>query len=422
VQPSSGQTVEGTVGIATWTDNSVNWVNWYVDGHYLASSPGSAASAWEYYWDSTAVPNGSHVLSVTGYGNNGQWIAQPSMTVWVENGSGNNRVTTSSGSVSISEPSAGATVSGTVPFSAQATGSVSWINYYVDGNYVWSSPGYTYRWNASGSGSHTLSVTGYDTNGSQVGQASIQVTVGGSSSSSSSGSGPSYFSLQPVGASLPSADQCAQWVRSRDNTELQPSNATANQTTPTWSQLQSFHSNPTYINDLPLSDWAGIDGQFTGTTKQIIRWAACKWGLDENAMMAESWEETTPPNAAWAQSQVGDWRTDITQCQAGNWNGWTGSGCWQSYGIFQAKPLTWNIWPEIRDSTAFSADLRSGYMRACINGDINGLHNGYPNGDSNYRFWGCMGEWFSGYWYDSGATYYNGLVQNYINLLPWNNY
>jgi hypothetical protein len=406
-QPYDSQTVHGSVGIAVWTNNNVLWVNWYVDGKYLSSSPGSTASAWEYYWDSNSVANGSHTISVAGFDSSHNRIAQPSLTVNVQNSSSG-----SSGWVSIVAPSAGSTVSGNVPFTAQSSSSVVWINYYIDGGYVWSSPSYTYNWNSTGSGSgaHTLMVKGYDGSGNQLDQKSISVTVGGSSG----GSGPTYFSLQTVGAQLPTGDQCAQWVHSQGGSETEPANAGANQTTPTANELQSFHSNPTFIADLPISDYANIDGNFTGSTIQIIRWASCKWGIDENAMKAQAWEE-----AIWAQSETGDWRTDPSLCQAGSWNGWTGSGCWQSYGIYQEKPVAWNIWPEVRDSTAFNADFRGGYLRACINGDIKGLDNGYPYGDTNTRLWGCMGEWYSGHWYDSGAYYYIGLVQNWVNTLPW---
>ena len=252
-----------------------------------------------------------------------------------------------------------------------------------------------------------------------LGTQSVSLNVA-NATNSSGGSGPSYFSTLPPGANLPSESQCASWVLSRSSTELQPSNATANQTTPSPAELNSFHSNPTFIDDLPTADYQNIDGNFTGTTDQIIRWASCKWGLDENAMRAEAWEETTPPYAAWAQSQTGDWITNKSDCQAGAWNGWNGSGCWKSYGIYQAQPLTWNIWPEVRDSTAFNADFRAGYQRACMNGDVKGLPNGYP-GDSSTdgRFWGCMGEWYSGNWNNIGALYYISVVQEWFNSQPW---
>jgi hypothetical protein len=312
--------------------------------------------------------------------------------------------------------SSGATVSSTVGVVAQTTNSVIWVNYYVDGKYEFSSPPWEYHWDSTSAanGSHTITVTGYGSNDSVLGTQTVSVNV------ANGAGGPSYFSTLPVGATLPSESQCASWVLSRSSTELQPSNATANHTTPSAAQLNSFHSNPTFIDDLPTADYQNIDGNFTGTTDQIIRWASCKWGLDENAMRAEAWEETTPPDAAWAQSQLGDWTTNESDCQAGAWDGWNGTGCWKSYGIYQVQPLTWNVWSEVRDSTAFNADFRGGYLRACMNGDVNGLSNGYP-GDSSTdsRFWGCMGEWYSGNWNDAGALYYISLVQKWFNSQPW---
>src|SRR3984893_13338224 len=273
-QPSDSQTVHGSVGIAVWTNNAVLWVNWYVDGNYLSSSPGSSASAWEYNWDSSSVANGSHTISVAGFGSSDNLLAKTSLTVNVANSGSSSSSGGSSGLLSIVAPSAGSTVSGSVPFTAQSSSSVVWVNYYIDGGYVWSSPPYTYNWNstASGSGAHSLTVKGYDGSGNQVAQDSISLTVAGSSGGgSSSGSGPTYFSLQTVGAQLPTGNQCAQWVLSQGGSETQAANAGANQTTPAASELQSFHSNPTFIADLPSSDYANIDGNFTGTTIQIIR-------------------------------------------------------------------------------------------------------------------------------------------------------
>ena len=44
-----------------------------------------------------------------------------------------------------------------------------------------------------------------------------------------------------------------------------------------------------------------VDGNFTGTTDEILQWGACKWGFDEDLVRAvavvESW---------WRQSTVGD--------------------------------------------------------------------------------------------------------------------
>ena len=314
----------------------------------------------------------------------------------------------------------GATVHSTVGIVADTTSSVVWVNFYVDNHYLASSPPWEYVWNSNsvGNGTHSLKVVAYNSSHSAISSQSFSINV--QNGGGGGGSGPSYFSTLPVGATLPSESQCASWVLSHSSKELQPANQTANHTTPTSSELSSFHSDPTFIGDLPTSDFARIDGNFQGTTDQIIRWAACKWGLDENAMRAEAWEETDTPVHAWAQAQVGDWTTAQADCHAGAWNGWNGSGCWKSYGIFQVQPLTWNVWPEVHTSTAFNADFRSGYLRACMNGHIRGLGGSYPGSSAtSERFWGCMGEWYSGAWNDGGALYYISLVQKWVKSEPW---
>ena len=52
------------------------------------------------------------------------------------------------------------------------------------------------------------------------------------------------------------------------------------------------------------SDWSGfsrVDGDFSGTTDEIIQWAACKWGIDENIARAQVIKESY-----WYQSANGD--------------------------------------------------------------------------------------------------------------------
>lgn len=314
----------------------------------------------------------------------------------------------------------GATVRSAVGIIADTTSSVRWVNFYVDNHYAASSPPWEYEWNSTlvPNGTHSLKVVAYNSSKTAISSQSFTVNVKNPTSG-----GPAYFSTLPVNAALPSGSTCASWVLSDPSTELQPANSTANHTVPTTSQLSSFHSNPTFIGDLSAADYQRIDGNFKGTTDQIIRWAACKWGLDENAMRAEAWEETDAPVHAWAQAQVGDWTTVQANCHAGAWNGWNGSGCWKSYGIFQVQPLTWNVWPEVQSTTAFNVDFRSGYQRACMNGHVRGLGTSYPgSSDTNERFWGCMGEWYSGAWNDTGALYYISLVQKWVSSEPWKAY
>ena len=56
----------------------------------------------------------------------------------------------------------------------------------------------------------------------------------------------------------------------------------------------------------PANRWsARVTGNFTGTTDQIIQWAACKWGIDEDIVRAQAAKES-----GWHQNAAGDWRTD----------------------------------------------------------------------------------------------------------------
>jgi hypothetical protein len=77
----------------------VQWVNIYIDGNYLTSSP-----PYNFNWDSTSVADGTHVISAKAFNGSGL-VGSDSVTVTVGNGA-------SSGSVKITAPARGATVSG----------------------------------------------------------------------------------------------------------------------------------------------------------------------------------------------------------------------------------------------------------------------------------------------------------------------
>jgi hypothetical protein len=82
--------------------------------------------------------------------------------------------------VTITAPASGGQVSGTAVAIAVTKGtSVSWVNFYVDGIYLASSPPYTYSWNSTtvADGTHTISANAYSASGTLLGTASIVVTV-----------------------------------------------------------------------------------------------------------------------------------------------------------------------------------------------------------------------------------------------------
>src|ERR1039458_5503179 len=109
-----------------------------------------------------------------------------------------------------------------------------------------------------------------------------------------------------------------------------------------------------------------IDGDFTGTTEEILRWAACKWGIDQNIVFAQAAVESW-----WRQTTLGDWGTDTRACPPGHGLGAEGKAgeCPQSYGILQNRyPFEEASWPGIGRSTAMNADTAYAIWRSCYDG------------------------------------------------------
>ncbi len=169
--PAAGAIVSSQATIAVSVSAKVVWVNVYIDGSYLASSP-----PYLFTWDTTKVANGSHTISVNGYESDGALLGGASVTISVVN-------VGSSSTVSIESPQNGSTVSGTVDVAATVDTSVTWINFYADGKYLGSSPPNNLYWNSATvpDGSHTLSVKAYSSNDSIMGQSSVTVDVQNSS-------------------------------------------------------------------------------------------------------------------------------------------------------------------------------------------------------------------------------------------------
>ena len=232
-----------------------------------------------------------------------------------------------------------------------------------------------------------------------------------------------YFHTLKPHATLRNGARCAQLVP-QSSWEPRPENAQANVAIPPVSELGSFLAEPlNFIDGPPASDFRTVDGNYTGTTDMIIRWAACKWGINEDVLRAEAFQEST-----WSAYTTGDFRTAEADCVAGVWNGWQLSGyCWQSYGITQVKMASYNAWPMGWDSTSFNLDFRGAYWRACMNGDVAYYYDqvpspgypAYPTGTTMQMMWGCMGSWYSGSWYDAGALTYIDELAALVEAKPW---
>jgi autotransporter family porin len=83
-----------------------------------------------------------------------------------------------------------------------------------------------------------------------------------------------------------------------------------------------------------------------------------------------------------------------------------------------------------RESTAFNVDYKLAYQRACMEGGNEWLRKdvplpgfpSYPNGSGEQMLWGCVGDWYSGEWYDAKALTYIQRVREELAKRGWRNY
>jgi hypothetical protein len=191
---------------------------------------------------------------------------------------------------------------------------------------------------------------------------------------------------QPVAIS----DVAAAESVDRSRWEPRPRNREENGRTPSRDTLRQFRR----WSELPRAYKRRVSGDFTGTTDEIIQWAAHKWGFAPDLVRAvatiESW---------WKMSAVGD------------------DG--ESFGIMQVKRGPHCCFPATRRSTAFNVDYYGAWLRAVYDGRfrwLNTVERGerYRRGD----LWGSVGVWYSGRWrYGSGA--YIRRVKKTIRQRVW---
>ncbi|HEU0002342.1 MAG TPA: hypothetical protein VFQ36_15670 [Ktedonobacteraceae bacterium] len=223
--------------------------------------------------------------------------------------------------------------------------------------------------------------------------------------------------MLPPGSALPSDSTCAARVN-MSSFEPRPDNNTANHNVPSAGQIGGLQPWNSLIGMDDKSDGLRrrVTGNYTGTTDEILQWVACKWGVDVNIVRAEAVQESN-----WHQSQLGDFTNDQSLCPPGAWNG---SSCYQSYGILQIKYTYFKSeWPMSQQDTAFNADFVYGWLRNCYEGWADYLYQQTPSpGYPSYHagdIWGCLGFWFSGSWYTSGAINYINIIKQDYQQKPW---
>ena len=171
--------------------------------------------------------------------------------------------------------------------------------------------------------------------------------------------------------------------------EVHSDNVTANHYVPTASELTAFHNavygagpNAGRRADAynPLLKY--VSGGFTGTTDEIIQWAAHKWGIPEDVLRAVAVNETH-----WHQGAMGDRRDGVNASLYPAQSRIDSDSVYESLGLTQVKrrpdgsmnpgtePLRW-------ESTAFNVDYASAGIRYYFDGYCGWCNPGYAPGQA----------------------------------------
>ncbi len=217
--------------------------------------------------------------------------------------------------------------------------------------------------------------------------------------------------------SLPLDDATAA-ARVRPTPENRPANAAANAYRPSAAELQFFRYGEKDGYGRTAVDYnrlaAYVTGNFSGTTDEILQWAAHKWGIPEDVVRAvavnESW---------WRMSQLGDRRTVNNPSLYPEFSRIAGtSDVYESLGITQIKwqpnrlhpgtePLRWK-------STAFNVDYWGSQIRYYYDGLCDWCGSGYSAGQT----WASIGAWFNPSPWNTSTTYVDH-VKGHIANRTW---
>jgi hypothetical protein len=206
-----------------------------------------------------------------------------------------------------------------------------------------------------------------------------------------------YWGTAPQSATLPRPDAyCAARVQLAP--ERVAGNTVANHMVPP--RGAKLRLGPWRLQDPVMArNFAKVTGNFKGTTDEILEWAACKWGWDQNALKAQAVAEST-----WNQKEAGD-------RDAHGFESW----CILQVKVARPAPPTndnaWGGYPWVSRSTAFCADMMAAWLRSVYTG------HSYMGRSVYNNFWGTVSAWQSGY--NSGADGYVREVQYYLRHQTW---
>jgi hypothetical protein len=385
--------------------------------------------------------------------------------------------------VSVTSPTAGATVAGSTELRANAPGAAV-VTWYVDQVPVASDTSAEWRqtWDSASvpNAQHEIYAVAGNGAGGVARSTTVTFTVrNGSAASSSSAESPvplpagqsakpapggvsnrppprgGYFSLQPVGswASLGGDATCAAQVH-RSTWEPRPDNTKRNHVMPDAAAVRrSFAARPVATAGTYDSRWGSwllrrVDGQFTGTTDEIFQWAACKWGLPDDTLRAVAVRESTwyqyetyptgRPVIDWGSGDMmpadttgadvycaeiarfgHDYRRDFDARTCPRTFSIVGVMSWQDPS-WDALPGNQNgTFPFNRDSTGFAVDYLGSQLRGCYEGWEVWLRTTGTGMYAAGDIWGCVGAWYAGDWHSSSANGYISRVRTELANFTW---
>ena len=182
--PLNGANVSGTVALSANATDAVGMANlqFVLDGANLGMLLAGAGPAYGISWNTTGVANGSHVLEAVATDISGNSATSASVSVTVSN-------TVVPPTVSITAPSSGASLTGTVTVSANATDKVgvTQVQFQLNGANLGSpmtgaGPSYGLSWNTTmtRNGTHILTAIATDAAGNSATSSGVTVTVNNS--------------------------------------------------------------------------------------------------------------------------------------------------------------------------------------------------------------------------------------------------
>lgn len=175
--------------------------------------------------------------------------------------------------------------------------------------------------------------------------------------------------------------------------DIRPENAAENRRRPTRAELARFRER----NDFVPGDYAElVTGRFSGTTDDIIEWAAWKWGIDEDLLRAQAMHESS-----WRMGPRGDGGISL--------------------GVMQIKRTVHEgTAPLSRLSTSFNLDYYGAVFRYYYDGVAWWL--GRQERGEPYRAgdeWGSIGAHYAGRWHTAEAESYISNVRRLLRQRAW---